>query len=291
MRYREQQNEDDERLEKEVHDVVAGKRRTRRRRGAGGLLGSDVSDDESSDDEARALRRRLAKKRRVEGDTLDALARDPTTAPFHTTYQMGLIDDADDFAHLNRDEGEDGDGNGSGVQENQEHGGGNEEDGTGDGEDERRGGDVDEDVEMAAPSNAHDEVISAAQMRKELQDLARSKRVRPPCSVFFLPLTSARSSNLHLGISPARPRGRVLGRPGSRRGRRCSHNAARTRARGFLCSRQSGTACAAHTRGCRHGRAISRTSHPHLILPSASIIFFSAAYMPTSITTRRTSNV
>ncbi|KAH8979936.1 hypothetical protein EDB86DRAFT_3088410 [Lactarius hatsudake] len=62
----EQQNEDDERLEKEVNDVVAGKRRTRRRRGgAGGLLGSDASDDESSDDEeARALRRRLAKRRR-----------------------------------------------------------------------------------------------------------------------------------------------------------------------------------------------------------------------------------
>ncbi|KAI9448540.1 hypothetical protein H4582DRAFT_2141813 [Lactarius indigo] len=64
--------EDDERLEKE-----------------------DASDDESSDDEARALRRRLAKKRRVEGDTLDALARDPATAPFHATYQMGLLDDTD----------------------------------------------------------------------------------------------------------------------------------------------------------------------------------------------------
>ena len=183
-----------------MHDVVAGKRRTRRRRGAGGLLGSDVSDDESSDDEARALRRRLAKKRRIEGDTLDALARDPTTAPFHTTYQMGLVDDVDDFAHLDRDDGEDGDGDGSGAQENQERGGGNEEkDGTGDGEDddEGRGGDIDEDVEMAAPSNAHNGVISTAQMRKQLQDIARSTRVRSPCSGFLL------TSHVYSIIKPA----------------------------------------------------------------------------------------
>jgi mediator of replication checkpoint protein 1 len=176
VRYREQQNEDDERLEKEVNDVVAGKRRTRRRRGgAGGLLGSDASDDESSDDEeARALRRRLAKKRRVEGDTLDALARDPATASFHATYQMGLLDDADDFAHLDRDVGEDD------VQENNQERGG-EEDRIGD------GGDVDEDVEMAAPSNADMEEISAARVRKELQDIARGKRVRSSCFALSQP--------------------------------------------------------------------------------------------------------
>lgn len=171
----EQQNEDDERLEKEMHDVVVGKRRTRRRRGgAGGLLGSDASDDESSDDEeARALRRRLAKKRRVEGDTLDALARDPATAPFHATYQMGLVDNADEFAHLDRDEGEDGDGGGGGVQEEDQ---GRDEDG--DGEDEGRGGDADadEDVEMAAPSSAGKEEISAAEVRRALQNIARGEQ-------------------------------------------------------------------------------------------------------------------
>lgn len=170
----EQQNEDDERLEKEVNDVVAGKRRTRRRRGgAGGLLGSDASDDESSDDEeARALRRRLAKKRRVEGDTLDALARDPATAPFHATYQMGLVDDADEFAHLDRDEGEDGEG--SGVQEKTQ----DDRDG-GDGEKGGRGGDVDvddEDVEMAAPDDAGEEQLYAADLRKQLQEIARGKQ-------------------------------------------------------------------------------------------------------------------
>ncbi|KAN0140226.1 hypothetical protein V8E53_002122 [Lactarius tabidus] len=183
----EQQNEDDERLEKEVNDVVAGKRRTRRRRGgAGGLLGSDVSDDESSDDEARALRQRLAKKRRVEGDTLDALARDPKTMPFHATYQMGLVDDVDDFAHLDRDDGEDGegdgDGDGSGVQEKRERSVGEEVGrmGGGEDEDEVRGADVDEDededIEMAAPFNADKEEVSITDLRKELQDFARGKR-------------------------------------------------------------------------------------------------------------------
>jgi hypothetical protein len=205
VRCREQQNEDDERLEKEVNEVVAGKRRTRRRRGgAGGLLGSDVSGDESSDDEARALRQRLAKKRRVEGDTLDALARDPKTVAFHATYHMGLVDDADDFAHLDRDDGEDGDNDGSGVRENREHGAREEvRMGDGENEDEVRGGDVDEDededIEMAAPSNTDKEEVSITDLRKELQDFARSKRVRSPCAAFFLLLTSTnlRSRKTH----------------------------------------------------------------------------------------------
>ena len=90
-------------MEKEVQDVVAGKRRTQRCGGARGLLGSDESDKEG-DGEAHHLRQRLVKKRHVAGDTLDALARDPVTASFHTTYQMALIDDAEESAHLDRDE-------------------------------------------------------------------------------------------------------------------------------------------------------------------------------------------
>ena len=277
MRCREQQNEDDERLEKEVHDVVAGKRRTRRRRGgAGGLLGSDASDDESSDDEdARALRRRFAKKRRVEGDTLDALARDPATAPFHVTYQMGLVDDVDEFAHLDRDEGEGGEGDGSGsgsgvgvgVQENQNRDEKEEEEGMGDGEDGGRGRDVDEDVEMAAPSDAGKEEISAAELRKVLQNIARGKQVRLSCSTVFFPLTSTRPSDLYSGISRARPGGPVLDRPRPRRG---SYDAAHARSHGVLCAQQSATACTIHTRRRRHGRALSRTSP---ILTSLSLLF------------------
>jgi hypothetical protein len=276
VRCREQQNEDDERLEKEVNEVVAGKRRTRRRRGgAGGLLGSDVSDDESSDDEARALRQRLAKKRRVEGDTLDALARDPKTVAFHATYHMGLVDDADDFAHLDRDDGEDGDNDGSGVRENREHGAREEvRMGEGENEDEVRGGDVDEDededIEMAAPSNTDKEEVSITDLRKELQDFARSKRVRSPCAAFFLLLTS---TNLRSGIPNARPRGRVLGGPRPRRARRRCCVTADARAHGVLCSRQSATTCTAHTHGRRSRRALSRTSSAQLTHPLLIILY------------------
>jgi len=77
--------------------------RTWRHGGAGGLLGSDESDQED-DEEAHHLRQRLAKKRRVAGDMLDALAHDPATASFHTTYQMARVDDAEEFAHLDQDE-------------------------------------------------------------------------------------------------------------------------------------------------------------------------------------------
>jgi len=159
-----------------VQDVVAGKRRTRRRGGAGGLLGSDDEDDED-DEEARALRQRLAKKRRVAGDELDALGRDPATASFHATYQMALVDDAEEFAHLDRDEevvleldpGRD-------LERSEGEGGEGGEDGDG-GEQE-----ADEDVVMAEPSGAEKRAgkreISAAEVRKALQEVARGERVR-----------------------------------------------------------------------------------------------------------------
>jgi hypothetical protein len=186
-RCREHQNADDERLEKDVQDVVAGKRRTRRRGGAGGLLGSDESEDEE-DEEARALRQRLAKKRRVAGDTLDALARDPATASFHATYHMALVDDAEEFAHLDRDQevypepdrdrerGEDEDEDERGEE-------GHDDDGWGQGEDDEPEEEgetaADEDVEMAGPSGEgkRGEEISVAEVRKELQEVARGERV------------------------------------------------------------------------------------------------------------------
>jgi MRC1-like domain len=179
-----------------VQDVVAGKRRTRRRGGAGGLLGSDESDEDEDDEEARALRQRLAKKRRVAGDTLDALARDPVTAPFHATYQMALVDDADEFAHLDRDqeldsepepgrdrdegEGDDGDDGWDGDEGDgrRKRGGASRE------ELEEYG---DEDVEMAESSMGTEkgkgrgkEEISTAEVRKTLQEVARGERVRVP---------------------------------------------------------------------------------------------------------------
>jgi hypothetical protein len=163
-----------------VQDVVAGKRRTRRRGGAGGLLGSDESDEED-DEEARALRQRLAKKRRVAGDTLDALARDPATVPFHATYQMALVDDAEEFAHLDRDEEVELE---PGQERDRERGEGDEE-----GEDgEQR---MDEDTEMAevprpsAGKRVRRKEISAAEVHKALQEVARGERVRISLFFFF----------------------------------------------------------------------------------------------------------
>ena len=185
--YREQQTADDARLEKEVQDVVAGKRRTRRRGGAGGLLGSDESDDDD-DEEARALRQRLAKKRRITGDTLDELARDPAMASFHATYQMALVDDPEEFAHLDRDqeldtepqqdrdqgEREGGDNEDDGQDDDSDRGENNRRRKRGNGEEQEE----DEDVEMAESSTGVGKEISAAEVRKALQEVARGERVR-----------------------------------------------------------------------------------------------------------------
>lgn len=65
---REHQEEEDKRLEKIVHDAIDGKMRTRKRQTG---LGFEDSDSES-DDDTRARRLR-PKKRKVEGDTLEAM--------------------------------------------------------------------------------------------------------------------------------------------------------------------------------------------------------------------------
>jgi MRC1-like domain len=169
-----------------VQDVVAGKKRTGRLRGAGGLLGSDGSDDSEDDEEARALRQRLAKRRRVEGDTLDALARNPATASFHATYQMALVDDAEEFAHLDRDQDVELDPDqGRDHEQDQDQGEGEGSAGDeGDGDDRGEGSEDrvgDGDVEMTAPSSSNlgKKEISAAEVRKALQEVARGERVRP----------------------------------------------------------------------------------------------------------------
>ena len=227
---REHQTEDDARLEKEVQDVVAGKRRSRRRGGAGGLLGSDESDEED-DEEARVLRRRLAKKRRVAGDTLDALAQDPATASFHATYQMALVDDEEEFAHLDRDEelelepGRDGE-----RERGEEDDGGEERD---EDEDDQQG--ADEDVEMAEPPRAEAGAgkrvgrreISAAEVRKALQEVARGERVRIPLLLLRFFLLTFRPRAYTLGLSRDRSRGCVLDGSGTGRDRRSRADDAR----------------------------------------------------------------
>lgn len=69
--YREQLEEEDAALQKYHQAAVEGKYRTKRR--GGGLAMSDSDSDFEDDDEARRLRRRMNKRRRIEGDTLEAL--------------------------------------------------------------------------------------------------------------------------------------------------------------------------------------------------------------------------
>lgn len=240
-----------------MQDVVAGKRRTRRRGGAGGLLGSDESDDDEEDEEARALRQRLAKKRRITGDTLDELARDPAMASFHATYQMALADDTEEFAHLDRDQELDTEQK---LDPDQGEGeGGDYEDDDGNEGDRRRkrgaGEDMeeDEDVEMAESSTGVEKgakEISAAEVRKALQEVARGERVR----ISLWPTFSFLTSRL-TGISCARSGGRIV--DGSRSGR--SRDA--TRALSVLphIHGQSAASCAPAIRRRGHGCPFPRT--------------------------------
>ena len=200
-----------------MQDVVAGKRRTRRHGGAGGLLGSDESEDEE-DEEARALRQRLAKKRRVAGDTLDALARNPATVSFHATYQMALVDNAEEFAHLDREQDVDVDVVPDRDREpSEDEGEGESEEGQGEvggwdrgeGDGRERGveedEDEDEDVEMAGPSHSESgkREISAAEVRKALQEVARGERVRTNSRQFLLLESSNATHGVLRNIAPS----------------------------------------------------------------------------------------
>lgn len=72
------------------------------------------------------------KKCCVMGDTLNALMRDPATVSFYTTYQVALVDDMKEFAHLDQNKELDLEPGRNGEWERGEQG-------------------ADEDVEMAKP--------------------------------------------------------------------------------------------------------------------------------------------
>lgn len=57
-------------MEKYHRDAVEGKFRSKRRNRG---VDFEDSDSELDDEEARELRRRIAKKRKIDGDTLDVL--------------------------------------------------------------------------------------------------------------------------------------------------------------------------------------------------------------------------
>ncbi|KAG9317178.1 hypothetical protein JVU11DRAFT_1371 [Chiua virens] len=98
-KYREHEEQDDERLQKLHQDAIEGKLRMKRRG-----LGVDLEDnsDEDEDDDHR-IRQRIYKKRKIEGDTLEALGQNEETRAFYNTYHQDLIDEDDDFAHLRED--------------------------------------------------------------------------------------------------------------------------------------------------------------------------------------------
>ena len=68
---REHAQEDDAELEKLHKNAIAGKLRHKRRDRGLGFEDSDSDVDE--EDEAKRIRRRMYKKRKIEGDSLDAL--------------------------------------------------------------------------------------------------------------------------------------------------------------------------------------------------------------------------
>ena len=167
--------QDDATDEKIARDAAEGKLRVKRRNN---LL--DFEDDESDEDDydARRARERMAKKRRIEGDTLEAIGawfgrkqyamwlihlaeKNPETRAFAAAYKVE--DDEDEFAHLEHDEL-------TLVGPSQ---------------------DADNDYDDENDENEEREVVDAVQLRKQLQRVARGEEVS-------IPLSSLRQSFEHL---------------------------------------------------------------------------------------------
>ncbi|KAH0839632.1 hypothetical protein J3R83DRAFT_548 [Lanmaoa asiatica] len=99
-KYREHEEEDDQLLQKLHQDATEGKLRIKRRdRG----VGFEDDSDEDDDDDARRIRQRIHKKRKIEGDSLEALGQNEETRAFYNTYHQDLIDEDDEFGLLRED--------------------------------------------------------------------------------------------------------------------------------------------------------------------------------------------
>ncbi|KAJ1311445.1 hypothetical protein OPQ81_009934 [Rhizoctonia solani] len=98
-KFMEQNAQDDEAREKLAREVVSGKLRTRRRRGDN----MDLDDDEESEEEQRRGPKNFLKKRKIDNDHLDALAKHDSTRAFVNMYDKAIksVND-DEFAHLNQ---------------------------------------------------------------------------------------------------------------------------------------------------------------------------------------------
>ncbi|KAF8558978.1 hypothetical protein OG21DRAFT_1480851 [Imleria badia] len=100
-KHREHEEEDDERLQKLHQDAVEGKFRMKRSRDRG--VGFEDESDEDDDDDARRIRQRIHKKRKIEGDSLEALGQNEETRAFYNTYHQDLINEDDEFGYLRED--------------------------------------------------------------------------------------------------------------------------------------------------------------------------------------------
>ncbi|CAE6530489.1 unnamed protein product [Rhizoctonia solani] len=98
-KFMEQNAQDDEAREKLAREVVTGKHRTRRRRGDN----MDLDDDDESEEEHRRGPKNFLKKRKIDNDHLDALAKHDSTRPFVNMYDKAIksVED-DEFSHLNQ---------------------------------------------------------------------------------------------------------------------------------------------------------------------------------------------
>ncbi|KAH7344998.1 MRC1-like domain-containing protein [Rhizoctonia solani] len=131
-KFMEQNAKEDEEREKIAREVVAGKHRTRRRRGDN----MDLDDDEESEDEHRRGPKNFLKKRKIDNDHLDALAKHDSTRPFVDMYDKAIksVED-DEFSHLNQiteevdvaPETNEEEGSGDGEEEEDEDEGGDDE--------------------------------------------------------------------------------------------------------------------------------------------------------------------
>lgn len=101
-KFREHVDEDDRSLEKLHRDAAEGKLRMKRRdRGVGF---EDESDDGEDEELSRNIRRGMYKKRKIDGDDLEALGQNQETRAFYETYQQNLMEDENEFAHLHQDD-------------------------------------------------------------------------------------------------------------------------------------------------------------------------------------------
>ncbi|EMD40666.1 hypothetical protein CERSUDRAFT_111248 [Gelatoporia subvermispora B] len=98
---REHEEEDDRQLEKLHRDAVEGKLRLRRRDHGVGF--EDEDSDEDEDDRIRR-QRAMRKKRKLDDDRLEELAKHQDTLPFVQAYHAAIADDDAEFTHLQHDE-------------------------------------------------------------------------------------------------------------------------------------------------------------------------------------------